>query len=58
MQSFENIDKANAPRVLGLTATLLNRNVKPVSVIEEVKLLEQTYQSRVATVQSLDAVYG
>lgn len=58
MQNFENIDKENVPRVLGLTATLLNRNVKPVSVIEEVKLLEQTYQSRVATVQSLDAVYG
>lgn len=46
------------PRVVGLTATLLNKNCKINKIIEEIKKLEVTYSSSVATVTDLDKVYG
>lgn len=56
MKQFETLN--DPPRVLGLTATLLNRNCKLNKVIEEVKALETTYHSKVATVEELEAVVG
>lgn len=56
MRSFETL--ANPPRVLGLTATLLNGNCKPASVMREVNNLEITYQSTIATVEELQDVIG
>lgn len=46
------------PRILGLTATLLNGNCKPDKVFAEVKKLEVTYHSQVATVDGLEKVSG
>jgi endoribonuclease Dicer len=46
------------PRILGLTATLLNGNCKLGKVMDEVRALETTYHSKVATVDGLDAVVG
>ncbi|XP_045465316.1 endoribonuclease Dicer [Harmonia axyridis] len=48
----------NPPRVLGLTATLLNRNCKTHKVMEEVRELEKTFNSKIATVEGLDLVVG
>ncbi|XP_057660796.1 endoribonuclease Dicer [Diorhabda carinulata] len=56
MKQFHSLHQP--PRVLGLTATLLNGNCKPGRVIEEVKSLETTYQSKVATVEELKSVVG
>ncbi|XP_018331371.1 endoribonuclease Dicer [Agrilus planipennis] len=56
MKHFENV--IEKPRVLGLTATLLNGNVKPDQVLNEVKKLETTFQSKVATVDELKFVIG
>lgn len=56
MKQFQSLHQP--PRVIGLTATLLNGNCKPNKVIEEVKALETTYQSKVATVEELKAVVG
>ncbi|XP_048517572.1 endoribonuclease Dicer isoform X2 [Dendroctonus ponderosae] len=46
------------PRILGLTATLLNGNCKPDRVLAEVEKLETTYHSQVATVDGLTKVTG
>lgn len=56
MRSFQKLNKP--PRVLGLTATLLNANCKPQNVMSEVCNLEVTYQSKVATVEELQEVVG
>ncbi|CAG9768668.1 unnamed protein product [Ceutorhynchus assimilis] len=48
----------NQPRILGLTATLLNGNCKPDKVLVEVEKLEITYHSQVATVDGLEKVTG
>ncbi|KAL3276339.1 hypothetical protein HHI36_011721 [Cryptolaemus montrouzieri] len=56
MMNFENL--RNAPRVIGLTATLLNGNCKLNKVMEEVKSLEITFQAKVATVDGLEVVVG
>lgn len=56
MRSFQTLQ--NPPRVLGLTATLLNANCKPTSVMSEVSNLEVTYQGKVATVEELQDVIG
>lgn len=56
MKSFEEIyDK---PRVLGLTATLLNKNVKPTGVENEVKTLEASFHSKIATVEEMNDAIG
>ncbi|KAG5868387.1 hypothetical protein JTB14_013589 [Gonioctena quinquepunctata] len=56
MKSFENLSEP--PRVIGLTATLLNGNCGPDKVIENVLALETTFHSKVATVDGLAQVVG
>ncbi|RZC41351.1 Dicer-2 [Asbolus verrucosus] len=56
MKTFQYCDEQ--PRILGLTATLLNGNCKLNNVMNEVKSLETTYHSQVATVDGLEAVVG
>lgn len=56
MKSFQNLQ--SPPKVLGLTATLLNANCKPSNVMAEVNNLEITYHSQVATVEDLKDVIG
>ncbi|XP_031333092.1 endoribonuclease Dicer-like [Photinus pyralis] len=46
------------PRIIGLSATLLNKNCKPIDVLDEVKVLEKTFQSKVATVEDLECLIG
>jgi len=49
MQQFENCPRELQPRILGLTATLLNSNCKAERVEEEVCSLQKTFLSKVAT---------
>ena len=49
MQQFEKCPRELQPRILGLTATLLNSNCKAERVEEEVSSLERTFLSKVAT---------
>nr|XP_023020794.1 endoribonuclease Dicer-like [Leptinotarsa decemlineata] len=56
MKFFENL--TDPPRVIGLTATLLNGSCKPHKVVEKVLALETTFHSKVATVDGLAAVVG
>jgi endoribonuclease Dicer len=49
MQQFEHCPRELQPRVLGLTATLLNSNCKAERVKEEVCTLEKTFLSKVVT---------
>lgn len=57
MKLFENCPKEEQPRVIGLTATLLNATPKILpKVEEEVKKLEVTLHSTVATVNSWEIV--
>ncbi|GJQ77072.1 Dcr-2 [Trypoxylus dichotomus] len=56
MKSFQHVEQK--PRVLGLTATLLNGNCAPLRVKEMVQNLEVTYHSKVATVDELKDVLG
>lgn len=58
MKSFQNIPPDEQPKVLGLTATLLNGNCKLGRVMDEVSSLETTYHSKVATVEGLEMVIG
>lgn len=52
MQLFEKVPPNKQPRVLGLTATLLNGNVKPNNVKEQIRQLEITFMAEIQT--SLD----
>lgn len=56
MKNFQYVTEK--PRVLGLTATLLNGNCAPYRVREMVQNLEITYHSKVATVDELKDVLG
>lgn len=60
MQQFENCPRELRPRILGLTATLLNSNCKADRVKEEVLALETTFLSKVATCNNAPLVkrYG
>jgi len=60
MQHFENCPRELRPRILGLTATLLNSNCKADRVEEEVRSLEKTFLSKVATCKDANLVerYG
>lgn len=55
-KSLESV--SSKPRIVGLTATLLNSNCKPANVMFEVRKLETTYHSQVATVDGLLEVSG
>lgn len=52
MKQFEACPKADQPRVLGTTATLLNSNVKTPKVLTNVRELEITFHAKVVTVQT------
>lgn len=56
MKNFQYLSES--PRILGLTATLLNGNCKLGKVMEKVQALERTYLSKVATVDGLENVVG
>jgi len=60
MQQFENCPRELQPRILGLTATLLNSNCKADRVEDEVRSLENTFLSKVATCKDVPLVerYG
>ncbi|XP_033221777.1 endoribonuclease Dicer isoform X2 [Belonocnema kinseyi] len=58
MQRFKEYPKINLPRVLALSATLLNSNVKIDKVEQTIESLEVTFQSRVASVPSTACVAG
>ncbi|KAJ8716612.1 hypothetical protein PYW07_003239 [Mythimna separata] len=53
MKHFASCSKSNQPRVLGLTATLLNANVKTGKVEETLHELEITFHATIATVDEL-----
>lgn len=55
MKFFQNV--VDQPRVVGLTATLLNKNCIIQNVMSEIKELEVTYQSRIATASDLNKVF-
>ncbi|XP_046388881.1 endoribonuclease Dicer-like isoform X2 [Ischnura elegans] len=56
MQKFEVCRKEDQPRVLGLSATLLNSNCKAKNVKSEIQNLETTFLGRVATVDDIKQV--
>lgn len=56
MKNFQYVNEK--PRVLGLTATLLNGNCTATGVQDVVQNLEITYHSKVATVDELKDVLG
>lgn len=57
MKLFEDCPEGDQPRVIGLTATLLNGTPKSIPrVADEIKKLEITLHSTVATVDSWDIV--
>nr|WDW26280.1 dicer-2 [Amrasca biguttula biguttula] len=49
MMNFKNVPPEKWPRVIGLTATLINKNLKPASICEEIKTLENTYIASIQT---------
>nr|UJZ92585.1 dicer-2 [Scaphoideus titanus] len=49
MMQFHCTPEREQPRVVGLTATLLNKNLAVDKVIVEIKTLENTYLSQIAT---------
>lgn len=56
MKHFENCPVDDQPRVLGLTATLLNANVKTSRVEDTLRELEITFHAKIATVDELGQV--
>lgn len=58
MQRFEKCPQNYRPRVLGLSATLLNSNVDLDKVPETIESLEVTYNAKIASTESLAIVAG
>ncbi|XP_032516970.2 endoribonuclease Dicer isoform X1 [Danaus plexippus] len=56
MKHFLNCPKNEQPRVLGLTATLLNSNVKLNKIQETIRHLETTFQASIATADDMGEV--
>ncbi|XP_076668388.1 endoribonuclease Dcr-2 isoform X2 [Andrena cerasifolii] len=56
MQQFETCPKEDQPRILGLTASLLNSNVNLAKVESTIKSLEITFHAKVATITSATQV--
>ncbi|XP_041980153.1 endoribonuclease Dicer [Aricia agestis] len=56
MKHFEHCPPDKHPRVLGLTATLLNANIKYSKVEDTLKTLEKTFQATIATVNEMGEV--
>ena len=57
MQLFENCPKEEQPRVLGLSASLLNANVRLEKVQSVMQSLEVTFNARIATATVADKSY-
>lgn len=47
--TFANVPTTEQPRVLGLTATLLNGNIEANQIGSQVKELEKTFFAKVST---------
>ncbi|XP_074095916.1 endoribonuclease Dcr-2 [Cotesia typhae] len=60
MKKFEGFKEHEQPRVLGMTATLLNSNIKPESIDKVIHELEITMHATIDTVSSIESVekYG
>ncbi|KMQ96898.1 endoribonuclease dicer [Lasius niger] len=58
MQRFEDCSKDKHPRVLAMSATLLNANIKLDKIESTIKSLEITFQSKIATVESTNCIQG
>lgn len=58
MKLFEIFRESDHPKILGLSATLLNSNIKPEKVNESILELEITFNSKVITVDTLESVIG
>lgn len=56
MRAFEYCPVSQRPRVLGLTAILLNTTVSIPDVTEKIKMLETTFHATIATVGDLGEV--
>ncbi|CAG9562769.1 unnamed protein product [Danaus chrysippus] len=56
MKHFLNCPKYEQPRVLGLTATLLNSNVKLNKIQETIRDLETTFQASIATADDMGEI--
>ncbi|XP_058793942.1 endoribonuclease Dicer isoform X1 [Phymastichus coffea] len=56
MQRFQECPDYQHPRVLAMTASLLNSNVKLNKIAETLKELEVTFHSKIITVQSLQTI--
>lgn len=49
MTFFEKCDKNDHPKVLGLSATLLNANTTVLQFSDQLKELENTFRSKIIT---------
>ncbi|XP_044016604.1 endoribonuclease Dicer-like [Aphidius gifuensis] len=58
MKEFMHFPKNQQPKILGLSATLLNSNIKTDKINESIEMLESTFQSKVITVDSMISVIG
>ncbi|XP_044009238.1 endoribonuclease Dicer-like [Aphidius gifuensis] len=58
MKEFEHYEKHEQPKVLGLSATLLNSNVKEYNINETIEFVETTFHSKVITIDSMVSVIG
>lgn len=56
MERFRDMERKYTPRVLGLTATLLNSSCKPYEVEDLVNKLESSLYSKIATVDDMSEV--
>ncbi|KAI8421690.1 hypothetical protein MSG28_009676 [Choristoneura fumiferana] len=56
MKHFEHCPTSKHPRVLGLTATLLNSNVAVTKIKDSLRELETTFHATIATVNELGEV--
>ncbi|KYQ55277.1 Endoribonuclease Dicer [Trachymyrmex zeteki] len=56
MQQFENCSKQDHPRVLAMSATLLNANIKADKIESTIRSLEITFHAKITTVESTDSI--
>uniref|UniRef100_UPI003AFB824B AncD1D2 n=1 Tax=synthetic construct TaxID=32630 RepID=UPI003AFB824B len=56
MRHYKNLEQNDRPRILGLTASVINSKCKPNQVEKKIKELEATLNSRVVTASDLEEV--
>lgn len=56
MSFFQQCDEADHPKILGLSATLLNANTTVLQFQNELKELENTFRSKIITSTRLSEV--